>query len=227
MTAPALEVRIAHRLSPGFALDLDASFDAPTIALFGPSGAGKSSILGAIAGLWTPDTGRIVIDGRVVLDTKRGIDIPPRDRRVGYVPQDSLLFPLRSVRENLVFGQPSDTAPAAPVEALAEALEIEHLLGRRPRMLSGGERQRVALGRAMLSAPALLACDEPFSALDSPRRDRLVRVLLDWRERQGVPLVLVSHQLDEVRAVAEAVAVLDAGAVTEQTTPDALPSPRS
>jgi molybdate transport system ATP-binding protein len=215
----ALQVRIEHRYGPSFALDVSLSLDVACVALFGPSGAGKSSVLTAIAGLWTPDSGRVVVSGRTLLDTAADVDLPRRHRRVGYVPQEALLFPLLSVRANLEFGRPAE--PSFTVDEVAEALEIPHLLSRRPRMLSGGERQRVALGRAILAEPAILLCDEPLSALDDARRLRLLEVLVTWRARLGIPLVLVSHHRSEV-AVADTVAVFEAGHVARRVAPDAL-----
>ncbi|MBL4684969.1 MAG: ATP-binding cassette domain-containing protein [Nannocystaceae bacterium] len=217
MSPPTLELRIKHTFGPGFCLDIDLVFEARSSALFGPSGAGKSSILTAIAGLWTPDAARIVANGVVLLDTQQGIALAPRDRHVGYVPQQSWLFPLKSVRQNLAFGRPRNAK--LTVDEVAVALGVEHLLDRRSRMLSGGERQRVALGRAILSEPSLLACDEPFSALDHGRRDALMRAVAEWQTELNTPLLLVSHQLDEVSTLTTDVAWLESGRVTAQGPP--------
>lgn len=225
MSVDKLAVEIQHRFGPAFALDVDVAFQTDRIALFGPSGAGKSTILRAIAGLWTPQRGRIVVDGTVVFDAGAGVNLPPRARRVGYVPQDALLFPLRTVRQNLEFGRAN--AGRLPLADVATALEIDHLLDRRPRLLSGGERQRVALGRAILAAPRLLACDEPFSALDAPRRNRMIGVVRRWGDEMAIPVVLVSHDVVEVRALADRVVVLDGGCGRGTVAADALPEPET
>ena len=221
MSTPRLEVSIQHRFGPAFALDVDVAFPSVRAAFFGPSGSGKSSILAAIAGLWTPARGRIVVDGTVFFDHAARVCIPPRARRVGYVPQDALLFPLHTVQQNLEFGR--TTHSQLQVQDVAAALEIDHLLTRRPRLLSGGERQRVALGRAILANPRLLACDEPFSALDAPRRNRLIDVVVQWCEHLAIPAVFVSHDVNEVRALADSVAILDAGLAKSCALPNALP----
>lgn len=141
--------------------------DARLLALAGPSGAGKTSVLNAIAGLLRPVAGRIVVDGTVLFDSARGIDVPVHRRRIGYVFQDARLFPHLDVRGNLRYGTHGRSAGARfGFEAVVELLGIGPLLQRRPRNLSGGEAQRVAIGRALLSQPALLLLDEPLSALD-------------------------------------------------------------
>lgn len=213
----SVTLRVALALGPRFELDVDVRAEAPRVALFGPSGAGKSSLLSAAAGLVRPRAGRIQLGQTVVFDSDTGVDVPPERRRVGYVPQDSLLFPLSTVRENLGFARPA--APALSLAEVAEALAIDDLLDRRPMFLSGGERQRVALGRAVLSEPAALLCDEPFSALDRARRDALVDTLEGWRARLGIPLVFVTHQRDEVEALADHVAVVHGGRVVAQGGP--------
>jgi len=211
MSDPAISVRIQHRFGPGFALDVDLSTATKRLALFGPSGAGKSSILLAVAGLFTPDAGRVALGTRVLLDTDARQNIEPQRRKIGYVPQQSWLFPLLTVRQNLCFGRPA--SPRLELEEVAEALGVSALLDRRPRLLSGGERQRVALGRAILSEPSALLCDEPFSALDLRRRDALLERVEQWRERLDIPLILVTHQAEEVDAMADDVAVIRDGKV--------------
>lgn len=175
---------------------LDFATESRAVAVVGPSGAGKSTLLRVLAGLERRVEGRVEVDGEVWLDTSAGTFVPPWRRRVGWVPQDALLFPHLDVAGNLAYG-----GGAAPeVERVAELLGVGHLLDRRPRNLSGGERQRVALGRALLSNPRLLLLDEPLSALDRPLRQETARRVRERVERAGIPLVLVSHD-DEDAAV--------------------------
>ncbi len=149
------------------------------------------------------------------MDTDHKVYIPAHQRRVGYVPQASWLFPLKSVRQNLEFGRPTTTTLST--QEVIEALGIADLLDRRPRMLSGGERQRVALGRAVLSEPELLVCDEPFSAVDPERRRHLVDMLGQWRARLGIPLLFASHQAEDVETLADECASLLAGKLAAGT----------
>ncbi len=208
--APALDVRIEHAFAGGFELKVAFTTGSRATAIFGPSGSGKSTLLNALTGLFRPDQGRIALGDRVLFDHADGTFVPPRRRNVGLVVQDGLLFPLLSVRQNLMFGAPTEGAKLT-LDRVAELLEIQHLLDRRPRNLSGGERQRVALGRAVLSEPSLLLCDEPFSALDAARRRRLVPILGRLSEELNLPMVLVSHSASEVLALAGEVAVLEDG----------------
>lgn len=169
------------------------------VAIVGPSGAGKSTLLRILAGVERRATGRVELSGRTWLDSARGVFLEPWERRVGWVPQNDLLFPHLSVRENMAFAG----ATAPEVEETAELLAVRTLLDRRPRNLSGGERQRVALGRALLARPELLLLDEPFSALDRPLRLDLVQRVHALAERAGMMLVLVSHDDGDAAAMAE------------------------
>ncbi len=210
-----LTAELGLNFPSGFSLDVSFRSENSSLALFGPSGSGKTTILHALAGLIRPQRGTIRLGERTVFDSQAGIDLPPRERNVGLVLQEGLLFPTLSVRENLLFGAPKEGARLS-LERVAELLEISDLLERSPRGLSGGERQRVALGRAVLSEPKLLLCDEPFAALDVPRRRRLVRVLARLRDVLKIPLVLVSHDVSEVLALASEVVILDGGRVRAQ-----------
>lgn len=203
-----LTVDIRHRLGD---MDLHAAFDAPggVTALFGRSGAGKTSVINAVAGLLDPDAGRIVLDGDVVLDTAAGIRRPVHRRRFGYVFQDARLFPHLNVRRNLLYGAPDDTG----LGRVCDLLGIAHLLDRRPRMLSGGEKARVAIGRALLSRPRLLLMDEPFASLDQARKDEIFPYLERLRDEGGVPILYVSHAIEEVARLAATLVVLDRGQV--------------
>jgi len=183
---------------------------ARVIALVGPSGAGKTSVLQAIAGLLRPQAGRIAIDDRVLFDQARRIDLPAHRRRIGYVFQDARLFPHLDVRANLRYGRHgrADTGSFS-FDDIVALLGIAPLLGRRTRHLSGGEAQRVAIGRALLSQPAILLLDEPLSALDRARREELIPYLQRVRDEIRLPMLYVSHREDEVRRIAGAVHVLD------------------
>ena len=178
-------------------LALRLTADAPGVAVVGPSGAGKTTLLRVIAGLERRARGVVRLGGETWLapDTF----VPPWMRGVGWVPQDALLFPHLSVRENLGY------AAALPIEPIAERLGVAHLLDRQPRLLSGGERQRVALGRAMAAAPRLLLLDEPFAALDRPLRARLSADVRAWANERGVPIVVVTHDTADVAALADEV----------------------
>jgi molybdate transport system ATP-binding protein len=211
----SIAVTIRHRRGD-FTLDVDFAVAATGVtALYGPSGAGKTTTIDAVAGLLRPARGRIALGGRVVFDAAAGIDVPPRRRRVGYVFQDGRLFPHLSVRENLLFGwrrarpRPAD----AEVAALVEILGIGPLLARRPASLSGGERQRVALGRALAMRPDALLLDEPLAALDAARRAEILPRLEQVRDEARIPIVYVSHQLDEIARLADHVVVLRDGRV--------------
>ncbi|MDH5831981.1 ATP-binding cassette domain-containing protein [Luteimonas sp. M1R5S18] len=184
--------------------------DARVLALTGPSGAGKTSVLNAIAGLARPARGRIAIDERVLFDSAARIDVPTHRRRIGYVFQEPRLFPDRDVRANLSYGRHGARAgsTAFELDPVVALLGIGHLLARRPEHLSGGEAQRVAIGRALLSQPAILLFDEPLSALDQARREELIPWLQKVRDEVRLPMVYVSHTQDDVRRLADAVHVL-------------------
>jgi len=184
--------------------------DARVLALTGPSGAGKTSVLNAIAGLVRPVSGRIAIDGRTLFDSAARVDVPTHRRRIGYVFQDARLFPHRDVRANLLYGRHGARGDGASFEldAVVELLGIGHLLQRRPANLSGGEAQRVAIGRALLSQPAILMFDEPLSSLDQARREELIPYLQRVRDEVRLPMVYVSHTEDDVRRIAHAVHAL-------------------
>ncbi len=192
---PALEVEIRVGIGAG-ELEIRVSTPSPSVSIFGPSGGGKSTLLRTLAGVEGRARGRVRVGGRVWMDTDAGVWVPPWDRKVGWVPQDYLLFPHLDVRENLSYGGGS----AQDVQEMAQRLFVDHLLDRRPRRLSGGEQQRVALGRALLSGPDLLLLDEPFSALDRPLRGKVSEEIRRFVDARGMLLVLVSH--DEADAAA-------------------------
>ncbi|HEU4623343.1 MAG TPA: molybdenum ABC transporter ATP-binding protein [Steroidobacteraceae bacterium] len=206
----------------GFALDL--AFAAPTpgvVALFGRSGCGKSTTVDLIAGLLEPDEGHVKLGDDTLLDTRRGVHVPAEKRRIGYVFQDSRLFPHFSVAGNLRYGQKRARAGAERIgfDEVVALLGLDGLLARRPHQLSGGERQRVALGRALLSQPRLLLLDEPLASLDAARREEVLPYFEALRDRLSIPMVYVSHQFDEVLRLATHVVLLDAGKVVAQGSP--------
>ena len=197
--------------------NLDIAFDtAPGItALFGRSGAGKSATIGMIAGLTRPDRGRIEIDGTVLVDTEKNIFVPKHKRRIGLVFQDSHLFPHLNVRHNLAFGRWFAPRGIRSIgfEPVIEALGIGHLLNRKPASLSGGERQRVAIGRALLSSPRLLLLDEPLAALDQARKGEILTLIERIRDAFGVPMIYVSHAVEEVARLASMVVLIENGRI--------------
>jgi len=196
---------------------LHATFESTggATALFGPSGAGKTSIINMIAGLFTPDRGRIVLDGDVLFDDATQINVPVWRRRIGIVFQEGRLFPHLSVRHNLNYGR-WVAGQAAEPQAFAhvvDLLNIGHLLDRRPGMLSSGERQRVAVGRALLMRPRLLLLDEPLASLDAARKGDILPYLERLRDEAEVPMIYVSHDPSEVKRIASRVVQLEAGHV--------------
>ena len=186
--------------------------------LFGKSGAGKSTILKMIAGLFAPDSGRIVIDGERWFDSQEKINFPPQKRKVGFVFQDYALFPNMSVRENLRYGL-EKSAPVSKVNEVLEVMELEALANQKPSTLSGGQQQRVALARALVREPKILLLDEPLSALDFAMRAKLQDELLRIQRHFGLTTLLVSHDIGEVYKLAQEVVELENGKVVSQGTP--------
>ncbi len=217
-------VDIKKRLGSGrrvFSLEVAFASDKDVVVLFGPSGAGKSLTLQAIAGLDTPDAGRIVVGERVLFDASRKITIPARHRDIGYVFQDYALFPHLTAAQNVAFGLKRAwpwTLPRGDRLRLEEVLEIFELSPMQdslPQDLSGGQRQRVALARALIRRPKLLLLDEPFSALDALLRARMRQELLRVQERFNLPVILITHDPEDVAALAQTVVVYDAGRIRQ------------
>ena len=217
-------VDIKKQLGAGrrvFNLEVSFASDQDIVVLFGPSGAGKSLTLQAMAGLMTPDAGRIVVGERVLFDSSCHLMIPARHRDIGYVFQDYALFPHLTVAKNVAFGLKGawpwhlSQTDRQHLEELLDALELAPLRDSLPRDLSGGQRQRVALARALIRRPKLLLLDEPFSALDAPLRDKTRQELLRLQERFQQPVILITHDPEDVAALAQTVVVYDSGRVRQ------------
>lgn len=198
---------------------IEARLDVPPrgiTALIGRSGAGKSSLLMAAAGLLPAARGSVRLGGEALFDRAAGVDLPTHRRRLGLVFQDGRLFPHRSVHANLLYG--AQRAPAASgdgpgLDEVVALLGLDALLARRPHQLSGGERQRVALGRALLSRPRALLMDEPLASLDPPRRHELLGYIAQLPARLSLPILYVTHQMDEVMRLADRVVLMSDGRV--------------
>jgi molybdate transport system ATP-binding protein len=207
-----LDIDVAQRLG-NFELEVAFRAEAPIVGLFGRSGAGKSSLVNAIAGISRPQRGHIAINGETLFDSARGIDVPPERRRLGYVFQDSLLFPHLSVAANLDYGYRLSDAAHRRIarDRVIELLGLGALLARFPRHLSGGEKQRVAIGRALLAQPRVLLMDEPLASLDLQRRDEVLRYVELLRDELRIPIVYVSHSVAEISRLADTLVVLSDG----------------
>ncbi|HEX4333477.1 MAG TPA: molybdenum ABC transporter ATP-binding protein [Usitatibacter sp.] len=212
-----IEVDISVRRG-AFAVEVAFAADAPIVALFGRSGAGKSTVVNAIAGTVRPERGRIAVDGRTLFDRASHVDVPAEARRVGYVFQDALLFPHMTVAANLAYGERL-TPPAARFvdrDHVIALLDLARLLERRPQTLSGGERQRVAIGRALLASPRLLLMDEPLASLDAARKAEILAYIELLRDELRLPIVYVSHALEEVTRLADSMVLVADGRVAAQ-----------
>ena len=216
-----IDLAFAH---PGFSLDARFTSEGKVTALFGRSGAGKSTLAGLINGTIRPDRGRIRLGELVWFDSARHIAVPPHKRRIGTVYQDGRLFPHLTVRQNLLYGTWFGRGSARQLGPVLDLLGIEALLPRYPSTLSGGEKSRVAIGRALLSDPALLVLDEPLAALDGARKEEILPYLERLRDEHGLPMIYVSHALEEVVRLADTLVVLDAGRVAAAGPIDAVMS---
>ncbi len=208
----SLAVEIRHQLG-SFQLDAAFASTGGLTAVFGASGCGKTSMVNVIAGLLKPDHAQISVGDTVLVDTDRGIAVPPHRRRIGYVFQDARLFPHLTVEGNLSYGEwftPRAERYAGRAQIL-ELLGIGPLLKRRPGELSGGEKQRVAIGRALLASPRLLLMDEPLASLDAARKAEIMPYLERLRDEVRIPIVYVSHSVAEVMRLASDVVVLSHG----------------
>ncbi|AUI65941.1 MULTISPECIES: molybdenum ABC transporter ATP-binding protein ModC [Glaesserella] len=211
MTAKHLHIDVEHQFGE---LALKVHVDIPAkgvTAIFGRSGAGKSSLINLVAGLTKLKKGKIILNERTLFDAEKGINLAPEKRKVGYVFQEHRLFPHYRVEGNLKYG--CKRFDQAKFLQLVELLGIAHLLDRFPISLSGGEKQRVAIGRALLSEPDILLMDEPLSALDLPRKNELMEYLSKLAKTLDIPILYVSHSLDEVIRLADNLLLLENGKV--------------
>jgi molybdate transport system ATP-binding protein len=222
------DVAIRRSMSQGghrFELDVAFASDATRLVLFGPSGAGKTLTLKAIAGLLRPDEGRVSFAGQTLFDAAAGIDVPARDRGLGYLFQEYALFPHLTVRQNIAFGldrglrNPGRKSESAVADRWLEALELEPLRDRFPDQLSGGQRQRTAVARALAGAPRALLLDEPFAALDLTLRGRLRAELRELQARFALPILLITHDVADVEAFADEIVHLEAGRIRAADSP--------
>ncbi|MDT3377167.1 molybdenum ABC transporter ATP-binding protein [Labrys neptuniae] len=220
----------------GFTLESAFTSDGGITALFGRSGSGKTTLLNAMAGLIRPDNGHIRLDGQTLFEASTRIFLAPHRRRIGLVFQDAQLFPHLTARQNLLYGRFFNrrffnvaAGPKLDFDAVVGVLGIGKLLERRPNALSGGEKQRVAIGRALLASPRLLLMDEPLAALDTPRKLEILPLIERVRDEMKVPILYVSHAVEEVARLAARVVVLEAGKVSRIGTPQEVlaPAPNS
>ena len=190
---------IRHPRDGLMAIDAAVDTDRDSIALSGPSGAGKTTILTMVAGLESADQGHIVVHGRTLFDSARGVELPPWQRKIGFVFQDNRLFPHLNVRHNINYGRFMNRLrrDQAHESHVVDMLDIGPLLDRNTDDLSGGEKQRVAIARALLAKPQLLLLDEPLSSLDEARKQEIAPYLRRLA-REGVPMLYVSHDADEI-----------------------------
>jgi molybdate transport system ATP-binding protein len=197
-----LSIDIAMRQGE-FALRVRDTASVEVLGIFGPSGSGKTSLLEAIAGIRTPDEGEIRIGDRILFSSAKRIDVPARERHIGYVPQDALLFPNMNVAANINYG--AQGAQGAGFASLVQILDLQLLLERRVTKLSGGEKQRVAIARALMTRPSILLLDEPLAGVDRDRRDVILPYILRIRKELHVPLIYVTHDEAELNSIADRV----------------------
>ena len=227
-----LSVQIRKQFAgSGRNFSLDAAFEVPAgiTILFGASGAGKTTLLDCIAGLVTPDSGRIEVGKQKLLDLKHGQNLVVQQRRVGYVFQDLALFPHFSVEENIEYGLQSlgRSERHRRSYALMSSFRISNLRTQKPAQISGGERQRVALARALVTDPCLLLLDEPMAALDASTKSKIIEDLRAWNNDHRIPILYVTHSREEVFALGERVLVLENGRIITQGTPhEVMSAPR-
>jgi len=192
-----------------FSIDVEIRFKSFRNVLFGVSGSGKSSILKMITGFYEPDSGRVLVNGRVLFDAEKGINVPIYKRNVGYIPQEYTLFPHMDIEANLLYGVKTKGLKfdRDKFDFLIELADLKNFLKAYPDQLSGGQRQRVSLVRALLVEPSILLLDEPFSALDKPIREELKELLVELLEDFKIPAIFVTHDLDEAYEFSDEIAI--------------------
>jgi molybdate transport system ATP-binding protein len=207
--------------SPGFNLNIEIEAAPGVSVLYGPSGSGKTLTLDVIAGFVTPDSGRILLNDRILFDSGAQVHIPPRDRRCGYVFQRDALFPHMTVRANLAFA--ANRLPRLErhrrIAELLDRFHIAELAGRFPHELSGGQKQRVSIARSLIANPDVLLLDEPGNGLDATLRADLHSLLLEMRQSLEIPILLVTHNPEECFAIADQVFVYSAGQILHRASP--------
>jgi molybdate transport system ATP-binding protein len=229
----SLEVSVRRKLQReenGFELDVSFAIGTGITILFGASGAGKTTLLDCIAGLLTPEGGCIALASRVLFDSERKIDLPPQQRRIGYVFQDLALFPHLNAEENVAYGLSGLPARERQdrIARMFDLLGILALAKRRPAELSGGERQRIALARALVLKPPILLLDEPLAGLDLPVRMKIADDLRRWIKNSPIPVLYVTHNREEVFALGEKMLVMERGRIIAQGSPhQVMSAPRS
>jgi molybdate transport system ATP-binding protein len=224
-------IRKTHRgdSSPSFLLDLDVEVPPGITILFGPSGAGKSTLLDCIAGLTQPDAGQVAIDGTVLFDSEKNVNVPPQRRQVAYVFQTLALFPHMAVEANVAYGLQAvpEQARGARVAEILQMFRVEQLRERKPGEISGGEKQRVALARSLVTLPRVLLLDEPLTGLDAQLKASIIDDLRAWNAAHKIPILYVTHSREEVDALGERVIAMDRGRIVSEGTPrEVLDAPR-
>ncbi len=208
MIALTLDITMRQQ---AFVMRMRESASVEVLGLFGPSGSGKTTLLEAIAGIRTPDEGEIRVGERTLFSSTARVNVPARERRIGYVPQDALLFPNMSALANIRYGDRHHDR--GTFDGLVDILDLQPLLERGVRNLSGGERQRVAIARALMTKPSILLLDEPLAGVDRERRERILPYVLRIRRDLHVPLIYVTHDEAELSGIADRVLRLDQGRV--------------
>lgn len=221
-----IQARIRKRYAPGpgsagFALDLEFEAEAAITVLFGPSGSGKTLTLDAIAGFVRPDEGRILLDDDILFDAPTGVNIPPRNRHCGYVFQNYALFPHMTLRKNLEFAveRRARLDRHRRVNEMLDRFHLSEVSGRRPYEVSGGQKQRCSIARALIGSPRVLLLDEPARGLDAPLRSELYSILREVRADFKIPIMLVTHDLEEAFQLGDDMLVLREGRLVQSGPP--------
>ncbi|MGH9528611.1 MAG: ATP-binding cassette domain-containing protein [Terriglobales bacterium] len=217
-----LSLRILKRFdtnNPSFVLDVTTTIHPGITIIFGPSGAGKTTLLENIAGLLTPDSGRIAVGDQIFFDGKLSLDV--RKRRIGYVFQDLALFPHLTVQRNVQYGIRSlaTSAREQRTASILNSFRIANLSRRKPAEISGGERQRVALARSLVTDPCVLLLDEPLAALDGPTKSKIIEDLRMWNDAHRIPILYVTHSREEVLALGDRVLMIESGKIIAEGNP--------
>ena len=218
----ALSVEL-HKKFKGFQMDVAFEHDGGSLGILGGSGMGKSMTLKMIAGLVKPDSGKVIVDGRTVYDSAAKIDMPARERHIGYLFQQYTLFPTMTVAENIgIAMKKSGDEKKKEIDRLLEQFALQNLGGRMPNELSGGQQQRVALARILASEPQMLLLDEPFSALDAISRKQLQILTKELHKEFGMTTIFVTHDTDEALKLADRIAVLQDGEIRQVANPETI-----